>query len=182
MHRLGTDFIDLWLIHWPNPSIPLEETLPAMHEQVDGGRVRLLGVSNFPPRWFRKAAAIAPIACNQVEYHPYLSQSHVLAALREPGTFLTAYTPLAEGRVADDPVLQRIGEHHGKTAAQTALCWLVQQGDVVAIPKAADPVHARENLDVFDFRLTDHEMKAIHGLARGERWVDPAFAPDWGEG
>ena len=179
LRRLDTDYVDLWLIHWPNPVFPLRDTLAAMSELVVKGRVRHLGVSNFPAAQFDEAAAMARIVCNQVEYHPYLSQRPVLAAARSRGAFVTAYAPVAMGRVRDDAVLQRIGERYGKSAAQVTLRWLVQQSNVAAIPKASNPEHVRENAGIFDFALTDDEMSTIHALARGERLIDPEFAPDW---
>ncbi|RMF53539.1 MAG: aldo/keto reductase, partial [Bacteroidetes bacterium] len=121
------------------------------------------------------------LVTNQVEYHPYLSQRAVLAVLREAGMCLTAYSPLAQGRLLDDPVLRTLGARYGKTPAQVALRWLLQQDGVVAIPKAARPEHAAANIDVFDFTLTDEEMRQIHGLARPDgRVVDPpGLAPAW---
>ena len=179
LRRLGMEYVDLWLIHWPNPAFPLRETLTTMSELAAAGMARHLGVSNFPSELFRQAAAIAPVVCNQVEYHPYLAQAKVLAAARGHGAFVTAYAPVAMGRVQEDPILSTIGERHGKTSAQVALRWLVQQERVAAIPKAADLRHVRENLDVFDFELTGKEMALIHGLARGERLISPDFEPIW---
>jgi diketogulonate reductase-like aldo/keto reductase len=179
LKRLDTDYVDLWLVHWPNPAFPLRDTLAAMGELATEGKVRYLGVSNFPTALFNEAAAMAPIVCNQVEYHPYLSQKSVLAAARARDAFVTAYAPVAMGTVKDDPILQEIGTHHGKTAAQVTLRWLIQQPGVVAIPKAAALRHIEENLDVFDFSLTDAEMARIRGLARGERLIDPDDGPDW---
>jgi len=179
LRRLDTDYVDLWLIHWPNPEYPLHDTLAAMSGLVIKGRVKHLGVSNFPAALFDDAAAMARIVCNQVEYHPYLSQDRVVAAARDRDAFVTAYAPVAMGKVRDDTVLRKIGEHYGKTAVQVTLRWLIQQRNVAAIPKAAGPKHVRENAEIFDFVLTDAEMAAIRALARGERFIDPEFAPDW---
>jgi len=179
LRRLDTDFVDLWLVHWPNSAFPIRETLQAMRAAVDEGAVRHLGVSNFPAALFEQAAAAGPIVCNQVEYHPYLSQRKVLAAARAHDAFVTAYAPLAMGKVSEDEVLARIGDRYGKTPAQIALRWLIQQPEVAAIPKASDLHHCEENLAVFDFSLTDEEMARIHALARGERLIDPDFGPQW---
>jgi len=181
LQRLDTDSIDLWLVHWPNRAFPIADTLSAMSELCARGAARWIGVSNFPSAMFEEAAAIAPIACNQVEYHPYLAQRAVLAAAREHGAFVTAYAPLAMGRVTDDPVLREMGERHGKTASQVALRWLTQQEAVAAIPKSARREHMKENIDIFDFALTKREMQRVHALARGERLIDPDFAPEWDE-
>lgn len=164
LQRLDTDYVDLWLIHWPNPKIPLRETLDAMAELLDAGWARYLGVSNFSRELFEQAATIAPVVCNQVEYHPYKRQDDVVAAARERDAWVTAYSPLAKGEVVNDPVLQEIGETYGKTAAQVALRWLIQQRGVVAIPKAARPEHRQANLDLFDFALTDEEMVKVDHL------------------
>lgn len=179
LSRLQTDYVDLLLIHWPSEEVPLEETLGAMLELRDRGRVRHLGVSNFPPARLERALAHAPIVCNQVEYHPYLSQGVLLATLRGHGLALVAYSPLARGRVARERVLQQIGDAHGKTPAQVALRWLVQQPAVGVIPKAASSRHLNENLRIFDFTLSSPEIARIDALHRGERLVDPGWAPEW---
>lgn len=179
LRRLDTDYVDLWLVHWPNPAFPLRDTLAAMSTLVVKGQVRHLGVSNFPTALFDDAASMSLIVCNQVEYHPYLSQKRVLATARARDAFVTAYAPVAMGKVRDDDVLNKIGERRGKTAAQVTLRWLIQQPNVAAIPKAANPEHIRENAEIFDFTLTNEEMATIHALARGERLIDPEFGPDW---
>jgi len=177
--RLRSDWIDLVLVHWPSPTVPLTETLDALLEEKREGTVRHLGVSNFPPDLLEAAWRRTILLCDQVEYHPYLAQDGVLSLCRERGLMLTAYCPLARGRVAEDPHLRSIGERHGKSPAQVALRWLLQQEGVAAIPKAASRAHLEENLDVFDFELGADEMRTIRGLARGERLIDPEFAPDW---
>lgn len=179
LRRLGTDYVDLWLIHWPNPAFELEATLTAMMDAVKERRVRLIGVSNFPVALFERAAAIAPIACNQVEYHPYLSQRRVIDAARRHDAVVTAYAPLAMGRIVQDPVLQGIGASHGKSAAQVTLRWLISQPGIAAIPKALSAPHAQENIDLFDFALSGKECNRIKRLARGERLIRPDFEPAW---
>lgn len=183
VERLGTE-VDLILLHWPKPNPPLEETIRALNEVKTRGLTRAIGVSNFPTAQFDRAVALseAPIATNQVEYHPYLSQAPVIAAARKAGASVTAWSPLAQGKVADDAVLQAIGEAHGKTPGQVTLRWLVQQDGVVAIPRTSSAKRAAENFDVFDFVLTDEEMARIHALARPDgrigNWLDDAFRWD----
>lgn len=181
LKELGTDYVDLMLIHWPNPKVPLEETLEAMQRMREKGWIRHIGVSNFPPSWLEEAAELAPIVCDQVEYHPLLSQGHLLDALRAREIALIAYSPLAHGEVVDEPTLVEIGRAHERSAVQVALRWLLQQERVGAIPKASSREHVEENLRVFDFELDEEEMRRIHALARreGERTVDPDFAPGW---
>lgn len=184
LELLGTDYLDLLLLHWPNPEVPLEETIAALGEARAAGWTRHIGVSNFPSALVRQALALsdAPLVTDQVEYHPYLSQRTLLRALREADMALTAYSPLAKGSLAEDEALSRIAACHGKTAAQVALRWLVQQPGVIAIPKTANPERAAENLDIFDFELSQAEMEAIFALARPDgRLVDPEGAPAWDE-
>ncbi|HVS01453.1 MAG TPA: aldo/keto reductase [Thermoanaerobaculia bacterium] len=179
LRDLGTDYLDLWLVHWPPLDRPVEPTLAVMAKLVEEGAVRHLGVSNFPPSRLGRAAAAAALLCLQVEYHPFLGQERLLAICRRHAMALTAYSPLARGRVGDDPTLREIARRHRKTAAQVTLRWLVQQEGVAAIPKAASREHRRENFAIWDFALSGEEMAAIHALDRGRRYVDPSFAPDW---
>jgi len=179
LQRLATDYVDLLLIHWPSEETPLEETLEAMMALRERGRVRHVGVSNFPPSWLERARRAAPIVCDQVEYHPFLSQRRLLETVRDHGMALVAYSPLAHGRATDDKTLGGIGADHGKSAAQVALRWLLQQERVAAIPKAASREHLEENFDVFDFELDADEVQTIAALDRGERLVDPDVAPPW---
>lgn len=176
---LQLDYVDLLLIHWPNPAIPLEETLDALVEAKERGFSRAIGVSNFPSALFNEACARAPIVCNQVEYHPLLSQEKVLEQCKRHGAVLSAYRPAGNGAFAHHDVLSRIGAQYGKSGIQVALRWLLQQEHVAALPKAASPEHQRANFYVFDFALTDGEMQAIFALANGTRMVQPAFAPQW---
>ena len=164
LRKLGTDYVDLLLMHWPNPSVPLEVTLGAMTELQNQGSVRHAGVSNFPVSMVEEAAQYVTIFCNQVEYHPYKAQDELLAQAREMDYLLTAYSPLAKGAVLNDRTLLEVGEATGKTPAQVVLRWLIQQDRVAAIPKATSEEHLRGNLDVFDFELSDEEMERISGL------------------
>jgi 2,5-diketo-D-gluconate reductase B len=166
LKKLQTKHVDLLLVHWPNPSVPLEETLGAMTELQGEGSVKHVGVSNFPPPMVEEATEHAEIFCNQVEYHPYRAQDELLEQAREMDYLLTAYSPVARGGVSNDATLQEIGQAHGKTPAQVALRWLIQQEKVAAIPKAASEDHLRSNLDIFDFELNDEEMERVFALRR----------------
>jgi diketogulonate reductase-like aldo/keto reductase len=166
LRKLGTDYVDLLLMHWPNPRVSLEETLGAMTELQREGSVKYVGVSNFPPSMVEEAQRYAEVFCNQVEYHPYKAQDELLGQARELGYLLTAYSPVAKGSVSNDGTLQEIGEAHGKSPAQVTLRWLVQQENVAAIPKAASEDHLESNLDIFDFELSKEEMERIFGLRR----------------
>jgi 2,5-diketo-D-gluconate reductase B len=166
LKKLGTDYVNLLLMHWPSESVPLEETLGAMRELQEEGSVRHVGVSNFPARMVKEAAGYAEIFCNQVEYHPYRPQDELLEQAREIDYLLTAYTPLARGAILKDRTLQGIGQAYGKTPAQVVLRWLIQQEKVAAIPKAASEEHLEGNLDVFDFELSEEEVERVSGLRR----------------
>jgi 2,5-diketo-D-gluconate reductase B len=177
---LGTE-PDLLLLHWPNPDVPLAETVRALNDAKDRGFARHIGISNFATALIREAVAhsTAPLLVDQVEYHPYLDQSAVLAELAHQGMALTAYSPVGRGAVFRDSTLQRIGAAHGKNAGQVALRWLLQQG-VAAIPRSAREANVEANFDVFDFALSDDEMAEISGLSRPDgRMVRPAVPPDW---
>lgn len=179
LRRLGVEYVDLLLLHWPNPDVPVEETLGALRVLQDEGRVRHLGVSNFPPSLVERANAAQRIFANQVEYHPFLHQRKLRAQSEELDLLLTAYSPLAQGAVLDDPVLTEIGETHGKSPAQITIRWLLQQDRVAAIPKAASAAHREGNLDIFDFELSPDEMTRIHDLEREQRLIDPPDGPSW---
>jgi 2,5-diketo-D-gluconate reductase B len=166
LKRLRTVRVDLLLMHWPSEGVPLEETLSAMRELQEEGSVRHIGVSNFPPSMVEDATRHAEIFCNQVEYHPYQAQDDLLEQAKEMDYLLTAYRPLSKGTILNDETLQEIAEAHGKTPAQVALRWLIQQEKVAAIPKATSEDHLKSNLDVFDFELSEEEMERIFGLSR----------------
>jgi 2,5-diketo-D-gluconate reductase B len=179
LRRLQVDHLDLLLLHWPNPDVPLAETLAAMVELRERGLIRRLGLSNFPTALVDEALRHAPVFANQVEFHPYLGQGALLAQAREHDLLLEAYSPFAHGRLHDDPVLTEIGDAHGKTAGQVALRWLLDQPQVCTLPKASSHERRAQNLEVFDFELSDDERAQIAGLERGERTADPPWAPDW---
>ncbi len=164
LRKLGTDYVDLLHMHWPNPSVPLEETLSAMTELQNEGSVRHVEVSNFPLSMVEEAARYATVFCNQVEYHPYKGQDELLEQAKDMDYLLTAYSPVAKGAVLNDRTLLGIGEAHGKRPAQVALRWLIQQEKVAAIPKATSEDHLKGNLNVFDFELSNEEMERISEL------------------
>jgi len=168
LRALGVDTVDLLLVHWPHPLVPIEETLGAMAELRDEGRARHLGVSNFTRGQLSDAmrATDAPLVTDQVLYHPYIDQSALRAFCANSNVALTAYSPLARGAVLSDDVLTTIGNRHDKSAAQVALRWLIQQENVVAIPKATSREHLAQNLAIFDFSLSEEEMDTV-GARRG---------------
>jgi len=181
LKKLRMDYVDLLLMHWPNPEVPLEQTLHALQELRRKGKTKAIGISNFPVRLMKEAVEdyLAPVACNQIEYHALLSQRAVLEYAHEHNIIITAYSPLARGRLAKHPLLVSIGEKHDKTASQVALRWLIEQERVAAIPKAASEKNARLNFNIFDFSLSDDDMYAISQLHNNTRVVDPSFAPEW---
>lgn len=182
LRKLGTDYVDLLLIHWPVAEVPLEETLRALDAARQAGKARLIGVSNFTVSLLREAEKILPgqLACNQVEYHPFLSQAPLMDWMKQHSMFLTAYSPLARGKLSDVPELMDMAETHGRTIEQIALRWFMQQASVVAIPKASSRKHQLANLAIFDFSLSDAEMEIINHLARPDgRFINPSWAPTW---
>lgn len=182
LDKLKVDRVDLLLLHWPGDKVPISEQIAQLNAVQAAGRTRFVGVSNQNIAQMREGAALsrAPIVTNQVEFHPYLDQGRLLAAARDAGIAVTAYYGMADGAVPRDPVLQKIGASHGKSAAQVALRWLVQQG-CIALSKTAKPERAAENIAIFDFALSDAEMATISGLAKPEgRLVNPTgLAPAW---
>ena len=176
--RLRLSEVDLLLLHWPNLQIPLSETIPALCKMKTDGVARHIGVSNFTVALLEEAAAIAtePLVCDQVECHPYLDQSKVLAACRNHGMALVAYSPIARGNAKNDAVLARIGAAHEKTAAQISLRYLVQQ-TIVVIPRTSKLERLTENAALFDFTLSDEEMAEIAALANPDgRLVDWSYS------
>jgi 2,5-diketo-D-gluconate reductase B len=181
VERLGVGAVDLLLIHWPNPRIPLAETLGALNKVKRDGLTRHIGVSNFNVALIEQAVKLSesPLVCNQIECHPFLDQSKVIAACKQHKMAVVAYSPIARGGAERDKVLARIGQAHGKSGAQVSLRWLVQQ-DIVVIPRTSKIERLKENIALFDFELTAAEMKEIGGLShRRGRIVDWAYSPQW---
>lgn len=177
LQELQVEYIDLYLIHWPNPAIPLAESLPAFRKLLDEGRIRNFGVSNFTKERLQESLDlnVLPISVNQVEYHPYLNDKALHSFCTQHGIVLTAYSPLALGKVSEDPLLQAIGDRHGKTASQVALRWLLQRG-IVSIPKTSSRVRMQSNLGSLDFALTPEEFDRIDNIDRWERLAYPPLA------
>ena len=154
-------------------------TIGALAALQDEGKIRQFGVSNFPAGHLRRALEHGAVFADQVEYHPFLAQEALLALGRERDVLVTAYAPLAQGKVTRDPVIREIADAHDRTPGQVALRWLLDQPHVAAIPKASSAKHLAANLDVFDFELSADERSAIDDLQRGGRTIDPSWAPDW---
>jgi 2,5-diketo-D-gluconate reductase B len=179
--KLRLEYIDLLLIHWPNPRVPLAETLGAMAKMKREGHVRAIGVSNFTVALLEEADKVSPepVVCNQIECHPFLNQDKVIAACRKHDMAVVAYSPVARGAAHGNEVLARIGEAHGKTDAQISLRYLVQQG-IVVIPRTNRLERLEENFALFDFSLSEQEMQEIYRLAHpGGRIVDWTWSPKW---
>jgi diketogulonate reductase-like aldo/keto reductase len=183
LEKLGVDYVDLLLVHWPEKNTPLAETMGALAKAKRQGLTRHIGVANFNIAMLDEAIRLCPepMVTLQVECHPYLDQGKVIAACRERDLVLTAYCPLARGGLVNDPVLADIGKRTGKTFAQVALRWLMQQKIIAAIPRSSSPVRIAQNIDVFDFELTDDDMRRIGNLRRPNgRIANPAGrAPQW---
>jgi 2,5-diketo-D-gluconate reductase B len=181
LDRLKLANVDLLLIHWPNKDVPLKETIDVLCKTKREGKTRHVGVANFTVALIEEAAKLAtePLVTNQIEVHPFIDRSKVIAASRRHGLAITAYCPIARGAAPGDAVLARIGATHGKTPAQTSLRYLVQQG-IVPIPRSADAKHLADNLAVFDFSLSEAEMAELARLASAnKRIVSPPHAPQW---
>jgi len=181
LSRLRLDAVDLLLIHWPNLRVPLAETIAVLCRMKQAGLARHIGVSNFTVPLIDEAVALATelLVCNQIEWHPFLDQSKVVAAARRHGLAITAYSPIARGRALGNKVLQEIGLRHGKTAGQVSLRYLVQQGAIV-IPRTSKRERLAENIAIFDFALDAGEMEKIRKLASpAGRVVDWSGSPNW---
>ena len=179
--NLQLPYVDLLLIHWNNKDIPFKTSIGALCAAKKDGRAKHVGVANFTTKMLDEAWAVTsePLVCNQIEVHPFINQDKVLAASKKHGMAVVAYVPIARGKVPGAEVLERIGKAHGKTSAQVSLRYLVQLG-CCAIPRTANPQHLKENLEVFDFKLSDAEMTELKALnATNMRVVSPPHAPVW---
>ena len=183
LKTMQLDYVDLLLVHWPQPKVPFTETLGALAKAKRSGMAHHIGVSNFTIAMLDEAVRVCPepLITNQVEYHAYLPQDRMLAALKKHGMILTAYCPMARGKLLDDPVVAAIAKAHGKTIGQVCLRWLIQQPMVAAVPRPLEEAHIEEDLDVFDWSLSDDEMQRISALrSRHIRIADPPErAPNW---
>lgn len=184
LQNLQVDYVDMLHVHWPSmDKVPLKETMGALAKAKRDGLARHIGVANFNIALLEEALATCPepLATLQAEYHPYLDQRKVLDYCRRKGLIFTAYCPLARGRLFKDPVLADIAQARDRTIAQVVLRWIVQQGGIAPIPRSSNPQRIAQNLDVFDFILTDDDMRRIHALAKPDgRIANPAGrAPAW---
>ncbi|WP_163269595.1 aldo/keto reductase [Chelativorans alearense] len=183
LERLGLDHVDLLLVHWPNPAVPLAETMDALNRVREEGLTRHIGVSNFPSRLLAEAVRLseAPLVANQVEYHPYLNQDKVHAACRENGMAMVSYCPIYRGgALLDEPAVAEAAARHGRTPAQIVLRWHLEQEDVAVIPRTSRKERLAENAGIFDFSLDAGEMAAISRLrSAGRRLCDYGFSPEW---
>ncbi len=186
LETLGLDYVDQLLIHWPQSAVPLEETLGALAKAKNDGLTRHVGVSNFTVALLAEAVAKCsePIVTNQIEYHAYIRQDKVLAACARHGVIATCHVPLARGELLDDPVINEIAAAHDKTAAQVALRFLVQQPKVAVVPRALEFSEIDEDIDLFDFELSEEQMDRIGALRdRNLRVVNPPVrSPEWDVG
>ena len=169
---LKTDYVDLLLIHWPTFSTNLGDMLEIMYGIKESQKARAIGVSNFNSTLLNDCARLGfeDIYCNQVEYHPFLSQEILLKKMKEMNVIPVAYCPICRGDVAKDSVIIELSEKYNKTPAQVSLRWVIQQQSV-AIPKSAKKQRLKENIDIYDFEIDDKDMDRIHSLARGQRLV-----------
>jgi len=181
LKKLRLDHVDLYLVHWPSKNMHLPAIFETLMKLKGEGRTRAIGVANFTVALLKTVVddIRAPIACNQVEYHVMLDQTPLRRYLGQKSIPLVAYCPLAQGKVASDPTLTAIGRKHGASAAQVALKWLLDQDGVAAIPKASRAESQKANLDALNVGLDDEDMKAIAGLPKDQRCVNPAFGPAW---
>lgn len=181
LKKLQTDYVDLLLIHWPNPDVPVEEYIGELMKAQEKGYTKHIGVSNHTTALLDKVLATgAKIITNQVEYHPFINQDTLNDYLSKNDITLTAYSPIAQGKVMGNDTLKTIGEKYGKNEAQVTLRWMIQQDGVMAIPRSSKEAHMKANLNIFDFELTSEEMQEITALKQDDgRIVSPPFAPDW---
>lgn len=181
LRKLKTDYVDLLLIHWPDLEVPMESSLLDLMKIYEQGKTRLVGVSNFNIHQLGKALDFGvPVFTNQVEFHPLIDQTTLVNFMNEKNISLTAYAPLARGHATKNPTLQAIGKKYDKSAAQVCLRWMMQLDNVIAIPKTITPHRLRENIEVFDFELSEKDMALISGLSHiNERYFKAILGAVW---
>jgi diketogulonate reductase-like aldo/keto reductase len=177
LDRLGLDEVDLTLVHWPVDWDRMDATIDALGQSHADGLTRHIGVSNFTVEQLDAVADRAPLSNLQVECHPFHTQDQLRTWCRDRDWAFTAYSPLAQGDVLDDPTLVEIGRAHGAGPVEVAIAWLLHLPGVVAIPRTADPAHLRDNWGAKDITLDESEIARITALDQGRRTVDPGFAP-----
>jgi diketogulonate reductase-like aldo/keto reductase len=166
LERLGTEYLDLYLVHWPSGSVPVEQTMEGMQELLQSQAARQVGVSNFSVVQMERASQAlgSKVFCNQVKMHVGHKQGDIVDYCQKNDVLLTAYTPLNKGRIGTNQTLKEIAERYGKQPLQVALRWLIQQQNVAAIPKSSSRQHQADNIDIFDFELSDEDMERISQL------------------
>jgi diketogulonate reductase-like aldo/keto reductase len=180
---LQVDYVDLLLVHWPNPAIPLAETMQALAKTKRDGLARHVGVANFTTTLIEEAVRLCPesLVCNQFEFHPYIDQRKLHAACRRHGMAVIGYCPfMRSGPVLQDPIVAAIAKAHGKTQTQTILRWITQNDGVAPIPRWSNPERLAQNLAIFDFTLTPDEFERIGALrSHHQRIANPPHSPVW---
>ncbi|MGH8334645.1 MAG: aldo/keto reductase [Pseudomonas fluorescens] len=181
LQALRSDYVDLFMIHWPTTDWDLSRTIETLVSFKEQGLARNIGVANFPLPLLRKVVEElgTPLSAIQVEYHVLLGQNTLLDYARQHDLALTAYTPLARNKVSDIPQIQQIAAKHGVLPTQVALKWLLDQQNVAAIPKASSQANQLANLAALEVNLDDEDRALIAGLSKRERQVNPDFAPVW---
>ncbi|MDA9406429.1 aldo/keto reductase [Bradyrhizobium sp. CCBAU 45384] len=181
LRALRSEYVDLFLIHWPAKDWDLPRTIETLVALKEQGRARNIGVANFPLPLLRQVVEGmgAPLAAIQVEYHVTLGQRHLLQFAREHDMALTAYSPLMRSKAPQMPALVRIAEKHGVLPTQVALKWLVDQPNVAAIPKASSKANQSSNLASLKVQLDDEDRALIASLPKDQRVVSPEYAPQW---
>ncbi|MEM6763317.1 MAG: aldo/keto reductase [Bacteroidota bacterium] len=181
LKKLKVDQVDLLLVHWPNSSLPLEEYITELMKAQEKGYANHIGVSNFPIALIEATLNLgANIIANQVEYHLFLDQQKLLSSCRKYDIMLTAYSPIAQGKVIGNEVVESLGKKYGKSATQISLRWLVQQDKVSAIPRSSKKERVDENADIFDFELSPKDMDLLRQLhSPSGRLVVPPDSPAW---
>lgn len=179
LEKLQTNYIDLFLIHWPTEGMNLKRIIRTFNGLKKDGKIKAYGVSNFNMALLEESMKYGEIFCNQVEYHPFLNQSRLIEKAIASDMLVTAYSPLAKGKAVNNENLQMIGNRYNKTAAQVILRWLIQQEKVAPIPRSSKHLHRQANFEIFDFELDEKEMKSIYQLDANDRQINPEWAPEW---
>ena len=179
LNELNTDYLDLLLIHWPNPDIPIEESLSALKELQQENKIKNIGVSNFTQDLLQEALNYYPdlITVNQVEFHPTLYQKKLLEFSAQNNVILTAYSPLGRGQVFNNPSLKSLAEKYDKSPAQLTLRWMIEK-DIVVIPKASSEAHLKNNFDIFNWDFPEEAARAIDDINQNNRLINPGY-PDF---